>query len=51
MGHVVVELKIMEQDRVTGMVELEQVLECPRLLVVLGFNIMNINRLQVDGLV
>ena len=45
MGHVVVELKIMEQYRVTGMVELEQMLECPGLLVMLGFNIININRL------
>ena len=51
MGRVVVKFEIMEQDRVSRVVELEQMLECPRPLIVLDLNIMYFNRLQVDGLV
>lgn len=47
----IVKLKIMEEDGVICVVELEQMLECSCSLVVLRFDVVYLNRLQVDNLV
>ncbi len=46
-GHVVVEMEVMIHNGVTGMVELEEVLQCPCPLLVVDFDIMHLDRWDV----
>lgn len=47
MGHVVVELKMMIDNRMLCMIEFKEVFECPSSLLMLGFNIVDFNCLDV----
>lgn len=42
--------QMMEENSVIGMIQLEQMLQGPRSLFLLGFDIMNLDRLESDNL-
>lgn len=42
--------QVMKENSVVGMVQFKQMFQRPRLPFVLGLDIMNLNRLEFDGL-
>lgn len=43
MGHMIVKLPLIIQNRMIGMVQLEQMLQCPRGLLRIIFNVVRLN--------
>lgn len=50
MRQVVMKFQMIEENSVVGMVQFEQMLQCPSFLFLLGLDIMDLDRLEPDDL-
>lgn len=50
MRQVIMKFQVMKENSVVGMVQFKQMFQRPRFPFVLGLDIMNLNRLEFDGL-